>query len=396
MNKGESPNCKPTLLVDWFQFTLLDIKSNDLMPRFGGNTQFGSFDNMIPYLFKELFNVHMSDIVKENSRLNGYDRKYSYRGIEMYLNTTREDMGINVKLSGSACRDFEELGLDWIELIKKISKYECNYNRIDIAIDCYDDKYFDLEKLKSYIVSGLVVSKFKNTLELCKRDLKSGSITGNTLQFGSKASQVEITFYDKLLERQSQNYIVENSITFWTRTELRFRHERAFEIAQLLLNKEDERDLALHIKAILLHYIEFKTKKSDVSRVYNRPTAQFWSDFTENVESLKLATITPERSITRKKAWLLRSTSKSLAQVLLSELDVIGKDNLVLSNFIDKMLEKGFKDLTDKDLELVNNNSKYKFDRTDINALYDSCLELLHSKTINMDPNLDEMEKMII
>lgn len=396
MNKGESPKCKPTLLVDWFQFTLLDIKSNDLVSHFGDNNQFCSFDNFIPGLFKELFNVYSSDIIKENNRLNGYDRKYSYRNIEMYINSTREDMGINVKLSGTGCRDFEELGLDWLELIKKISKYECNYNRIDIAIDCYDDQFFDIEKLKSYIVSGLVVSKFRSSLEICKRNIEDGTIIGNTLQFGSKASMIEITFYDKLLERQSQNYIVENSIKFWTRTELRFRHERALEIVRLLVNSYDEKDFIRHIKGILLHYIEFKSKHSNIKRVYDRPTAIFWQEFTDYVENLKLATITPERSITRKKAWLLRSTSKSLAQVLLAELDIIGKDNLVLSDFIDNMLLKGFKDLNDKDIELINRSSKYKYDKKEINLIYGSCLELLHNKTLSIDSNSSEIEKITI
>ena len=395
MNKGQSPKCEITLLVDWFQFTLLDIKSNDLV-RHNGEFNFCSYENYIPSLFKEFFNISTADIVKEDKKLNGYDRKYSYRNIEMYINTTREDMGINIKLSGSACRDFEDLGLDWIDLIKKISKYECNYNRIDIAIDCFDNEYFDIEKLKSYILDGLVVSKFKSSLELCKRSLENGSIIGNTLQFGSKASQVEITFYDKLLERRSQNMIVENNIQFWTRTELRFRHERAEEIVKMLSNTHNVIDFSKHIKSILLHYIEFKSKKDTTSRVYNRKTAQFWLKFTDNVERLSLAKITPERSITRKREWLLKSVSKSLAQVILSDSEIIGSGNLMLSSFINEMLLKGYRDLSDKDIELINTGSKYKFTRDDINEIFNSSLDTLYNKTLSDDQEfLEELMQKV-
>ena len=44
-------------------------------------------------------------------------------------------MGINFKLSGQGCRDFEGLGIEWIDFFKTVNRYTVGYNRIDIAID---------------------------------------------------------------------------------------------------------------------------------------------------------------------------------------------------------------------------------------------------------------------
>ena len=87
-----------------------------------------------------------------------------------------------------------------------------SYNRIDIAIDDYTNKYFTLTKLKKYKDKGLILSKFLNLYHMGKICISTGESAGDTIQFGSKASEVQITFYDKLLERESQNYIIIDNI----------------------------------------------------------------------------------------------------------------------------------------------------------------------------------------
>ena len=182
-----------------------------------------------------------------------------------------------------------------------------------------------------------------------------GSINGDTLQFGSKASRVQITFYNKLLERQSQGYIIDNNIKFWVRTELRFRQERAKEIVSLIIQ---DRKFSSTIKGILKNYICFVEYSEDDSNKSRWPIAEFWQDFTDNIDKIQLSSINVENSISKKKDWLLHSISKSQLMVLLSEVDNIEVDNYT-SDYLLKMLRFPTDKISDKDIQLIN-DSRYK------------------------------------
>lgn len=157
-----------------------------------------------------------------------------------------------------------------------------------------------------------------------------------------------------MLERQSQNYIVDNSITSWTRTELRFRQERAKEIVDLIIN---DNNFSSTIKGILKNYICFlePTKDTNKSRW---PIAKFWTDFTDNIDKIKLSRINIENSITKKKDWLIHSVSKSQLMVFLSELDNIELSQYA-SDFLFKMLKFPTEKLSDKDIQFIN-DERYK------------------------------------
>lgn len=338
-----------TLIVDWCQFTIFykDLKIME-------DSQIISVKDFAINLFIKLFKINPAELYFEVGGINGYDYSISYKNIYCYYSISRPDMGINFKLSGQACRDFENLGIEWIDFFKKLNNYVVGYNRIDIAIDDYTDKYFNIRKLYDYVKNGQVTSKFKASLELTKRNISDGSILGDTLQFGSKASRVQITFYDKMLERQSQNYIIDNHIKNWTRTELRFRQERAKEIVYLIIN---DNDFSSTIKGILKNYICFLEPSKD-SNKSRWPIAHFWEEFTNNIDKIKLSRINIENSISKKKEWLFHSMSKSQLMVLLSELDNIETDDFT-SDYLLRMLKFPTDKLTDKDIQFIN-DSRYK------------------------------------
>lgn len=338
-----------TLIVDWCQFTIF-YKGLELLEKM----PFVSIKDFAINTFLKLFKINPSDLCFENGGINGYDYSISYKNIYCYYSISRPDMGINFKLSGQACRDFEALGIEWIDFFKDLNTYDIGYNRIDIAIDDYTDNYFTIRKLQRYIKKGQVSSKFRSSLELTKRKILDGSILGDTLQFGSKASRVQITFYDKMLERQSQNYIVDNNITNWTRTELRFRQERAKEIVNLIIN---DNNFSLTIKGILKNYICFLEPTGDSNKSRWR-VADFWLEFTDNIGKIRLSRINLESSIVKKKDWLFHSISKSQLMVLLSELDNIKIDGDV-SEFLLRMLKYPTDKISDKDIQLIN-DYRYK------------------------------------
>lgn len=339
-----------TIIVDWIQFTIFyeDLKILE-------KSEFISLKDFAINLFIKLFKINPCELCFEIGGINGYDFSISYKNIYAYYSISRPDMGINFKLSGQGCRDFESLGIEWIDFFKRVNKYTVGYNRIDIAIDDYTGKYFDIRKLQNYIKKGQVVSKFKFSLELTKRKLLDGSINGDTLQFGSKASRVQITFYNKLLERQSQGYVIDNNIKFWVRTELRFRQERAKEIVSLIIQ---DNKFSSTIKGILKNYISFIEHSEDDSNKSRWPIADFWQDFTDNIEKIQLSSINIENSISKKKDWLLHSISKSQLMVLLSEVDNIEVDNYT-SDYLLRMLRFPTDKISDKDIQLIN-DSRYK------------------------------------
>ena len=195
------------LLVDWCQFSIFFDEEEE--------SDFTKIRSYAYLLFYKLFGIDREQLFFSNSGINGYTSSISYRNIYAYFRGDSSHMGINFKLSGTGCRDFEELNLTWQELFTRINSYRHNYNRIDIAIDDFTGDYFTIEKLQKLIKQGRVSSKFKSSLDIIKRSISDGSTLGNTLQFGSKASRVQITFYNKILERQSQNYIVSNNIKSW-------------------------------------------------------------------------------------------------------------------------------------------------------------------------------------
>lgn len=346
--KGQINNLGQFIIVDWFQctifpdFNIIDVDINGVVDGY----RLHVFD-----YFKKLFNIERQDIIIEEKGLNGYDTTYSYRNIKIMTHHKRKEMGINVLMSGAGCRDYEELNLGWYNLFILLNGMTVSYNRIDIAIDDYTDKYFTLKKLKYYNSHGLIVSKFYHTFLMSKKNITKCISAGDTLQFGSKASEIQITFYDKLLERESQNFIVNNNIKFWTRCEVRFRHSKARDVINLLL--ENNNDLNVIVKGILNDYIRFLVKDNKDSNKSRWATQNWWLDYLENIDKLKLTTKNPERTISRKKAWLDKSVSKTYLQVLVSQMDNIELDNHS-SDFIKNLLLNGYDSITDKDIEIIN------------------------------------------
>ena len=330
------------ILFDWFQATIFPLAPERV----------GDYRNFSINLFHQLFGIDNNELIFEYKGINGYNASLVYKNIYIMYNTFRYDMGIHIKMSGQGCRDFESLNLDYFEFFKKLLRYEVNINRIDISIDDFSNKYFDLNKLVHYISHGSVCSKFLSVINIKKTKLSDFSSLGHTLQFGSKASNIQVTFYDKLKERESQNVIVASNIKYWVRTEVRFRHERAREVIDNILN--DNNNVNRVIKSILREYISFKDLFSKDSNISRRSEAIWWLDFLENVDKLKLTNYLPENSITKKENWINESTAKSNLLVYLSKLDNLKLDDYS-QEYISRLLAIGLEKFNFNDLKIINN-----------------------------------------
>lgn len=336
---------KQRICVDWCQFTVFD--------KFG----YSAYD-----YFYNFFGIKKEDINFENKGLFCYSYTYSYKNIKIFT-SDNEEYGFHIYMTGQACRDFEDITFrqstgilvfekhnNWLTLFQKAKKYDANFTRLDIAIDDFSGKYFNLNTLVKCVKKGEIKTRFKDLVDFKKLIIENSKESGRTLWFGSRASKIQIVFYDKLLERASQNYIVDNDIKFWLRCEMRFRSERANEIVDKYINSTEE--FSNVIKGVLDYYVSFV----DISKDTNKSRCKrkdFWNRYLDNVEKSRLTSIPIETSIVKKKAWIDNTVSKSEFAVLISHLDNLDLDDK-MCNYFYELLKSGYARLEENDLYMIN------------------------------------------
>lgn len=331
------------ILIDWFQFTIkfsddylreLKIVNCDDINKF-----------LCDHIFVKLFGIDRSLITNEFSARNGYTRNFNYKHIQVMCSDTNPDMGFNVLLTGQGCRDFEDLGMPWATLFEFLFMFgDININRIDIAIDSVNTNDYTIDLLYSYLENKQVVSKFRSCMNINSFKIGNFESTGRNLQFGSKSSNIEITFYDKKNERLSAGYDVD--VDTWFRCELRFRNENAKDIFFELINNFD----LSFIFGILYNYIDFKDYGLDKNKSRWK-TSQFWLDFVQNSNKYKFVTRKNEDSIEKSKDWLSRSCSRSELKVMLATMDSLDEKIDLYSKWV---IANGIDRITDSDIRAIN------------------------------------------
>lgn len=334
------------ICVDWCQFTIID--------KFG----FNAYD-----YFYNLFGIKKEDIIFENKGLFCYSYTHSYKDIKIF-SSDKPEFGYHIYLTGQACRQYEDIvykqstGIltfskspTWLNLFKRAKEYDANFTRLDIAIDDFSGSYFTLDDLFTCLQNKEVKSRFKEVQDFKRIFIEDGKINGRTLWFGSRASKIQVVFYDKLLERTSQNYIVDDGIKFWLRCEIRFRTERANEIVSKYVESTNE--FSNIIKGVLDYYVSFLEYSSTDSNKRRWKRKEFWDRYLDNVTKSRLTSIPIETSIVKKKQWIDNTVSKSEFAVFLSTLDNLEIDDKICDYFYE-LLKSGYARLEEKDLNMIN------------------------------------------
>ena len=353
VNKGEINDLGQFVLLDWLEFTI-HYDFNTYYEAKKGNDGKGYLDSLVidkrvRELYEDLFNI--TDIINIKTGKNGYTEDYCCKSIHAWTSTNVE-MGIHFEITGQGCRQLDDNNINIFDLLEKINKYKAKYSRIDLSIDDFTNRYYTVNKIVRYVKNRQLVGKFKSFYNTTSGLLDTYDLLGNTVQLGSKASLVHVTFYDKLLEREANNYVLNENIKYWTRTEVRFRHEKATDVVNHLIK---ERQINRVVKGILKDYIRFVYKPNELkdNNKYRWPTCSWWEDFLENIDKLELLPIQVFTSIQRKKVWLNESVSKSEFMVLISEIDNT-EAGYVFSEILFKLIKKGYANLKDKDIALIN------------------------------------------
>ena len=300
-NKGETANLKQFVLIDWLEFTIHHEFSVQLVNHniYNNRDYVDSIylEQQVYQLFNDLFGISSNDIVYDKRGRNCYTELYYYKNI---LCWTSQDirMGFHFEISGQGCRLLELLNIDLFFLLAQLKNYICNFTRIDLSIDDFTNDYYTVSKLKEYLSNGQVISKLRTYYDIKSGVVEESGLLGNTLQLGSKAGLIHITFYDKLLERESNNYIISDDVKYWTRTEVRYRHEKAQDIVEYLIIT---RDINKCVKGVLKDYVRFVEKPNNDTNKWRRKTAKWWDKFLDNIDVIKLASHKVYTSIEKKK-----------------------------------------------------------------------------------------------
>jgi len=321
--------------IDWLQFTVFEDYENENIRTYAD-------------IIDQYLNLEVNDFQPCNG-LYGYKSCQQYQNIRV-LYDGPELMGIHVQISGKGCRYLESLkNFDWNRFLGHLVFLGVKFTRIDIAID--QQKYFDCNRIKRYLKTDRVCTRFRKygetstsyigSSELCgktiyfgsrfdcnriKRYLKtdrvctrfrkygetstsyigSSELCGKTIYFGSRKSEIFIRFYDKGLESDGQ---IEG-----TRLEIVLRDDKANEFVFQYLNKENFYNLTYLTSKVINYYLRFI--KCDATRKERCSIANWWSDFINTVEKLSLGKGNEVVTLDRICRWFEKQVSTSLKLII--------------------------------------------------------------------------------
>ena len=208
----------------------------------------------IDVIAKVLF-LQNKPFLEEEKGGSGYDTKFTFQNINVFISKKREDMGCMVELKGQACRQYEwyfenEQNSSWRDFFIRCFEYEraisqgegkfMNIPRLDIALDekYNENGHFELGKLVDLWDSGLVESR------LTMKQIEDNGHYGKakTIYFGSRQSTYHFCFYQKDIEQAKKLGLdidlIHSSLKFKNRYEVRMCDDVALEFVRKSLNEK--------------------------------------------------------------------------------------------------------------------------------------------------------------
>lgn len=402
------PILRQFLLFDWIQVTIFPFKSYDPIDDeqeffqrkveniFQGSNEFKRINDYYD-LFWYLFRIDRSKVLFNVERpINSYEFCYSFKNIKIFGNDNHPEFGVHILLSGTACREFEDLELNYDEFFYKLKDFYPHYTRLDVSFDDYTGEYWTLDRIADCIKHVEVVTRFRSSIQIKKEDLISLDNIGHTIQFGSRASDIQFTFYDKLKERKSNSVLVDESIKHWNRFETRFRNEKALSVVNHYLYFSDRvncvNQLDLHIdcesfneyiKSVINNYISFRVRSASDDNRSRWSYQSWWKKFLNNCKKIPFQSRPIEYSITKKKDWIDKSVSFSNFCVMIADIPDLNQDE-VMSKYLFNLFLKGSDKFEEKDLQFVNEYRLSKglnlFTMEDVKDYVSSVKEILVKK----------------
>lgn len=263
-----------------------------------------------------LLGIPIHDFTSENagSPFPNYHKKATFANIEIHFSTSHSNALIN--LSGQACRQYEEYmnkfeGWHWQKLLSTVLGLQGKITRIDLALDIMDSLSPSVKTIQDYVKRGQLSTKAHKFVEINSGRTSDGILTGFTIYIGA-APQI-LRIYDKAQERlDNADEII---LGKWIRWELELTDKKAQQVAVLI---GEGKPLARIIRGILSSHYSFKTQYKKKKEIHNKarlPNMQWWDKFIGQVDKIPLRVTKEKLTLSKKKSWIEKSTSKSLAMV---------------------------------------------------------------------------------
>ena len=286
------------IAVDYFSCTFpLKLQEDEL--------ELIVIEDLVKYI-GEFLNFEPSEINKEEYSANRFRYQYTI-GNSIILRLSGPELLIGyrscqIELKGQGCREFENRSnKTWNDLFSFfLIRLHGNPTRIDIAIDDYDGTHSNITKIKEILDKGNYTTSFRKKyykLMGCEQE-------GWSLQFGSHKSTIMLVIYDKLKEQMSKGNEVNQE--FWTRYELRYMKDRAYDVV-LNYIEQGEENFNKYSYGLLYSMLDLK-KENNYSEhnIMQADTISWWKHFLQEVEKSEIVKYKiKSNNIDTYKAWVL-------------------------------------------------------------------------------------------
>lgn len=293
--------------------------------------------------------------LEEEKGGSGYDTKYTFQHINVFISKKREDMGCMIELKGQACRQFEyyleeEQKASWRDFFIRCFEYEreiaegdgkyINIPRLDIALD---EKYneegnFELGKLVELWDEGLIDSRLR--LKQIEDNGEYGK--AKTIYFGSRQSAYHFCIYQKDIEQAKKLGFdldfIHSALQFKNRYEVRMCDEVALDFVKKALNQK------LDMAKLAVRVINSKIKvyeKVNGKKVLNKE----WYSLLGEVDRIGFSTAPVEVGFFDKQYKWINENVSGVTTVLKTWENITGEHKLKKILFEGNISEKNWKKL---------------------------------------------------
>jgi DNA relaxase NicK len=282
-----------TQTLDWLAFTIPSASADEIITTIGGDW-FKSETGFRGYPTAQLMTEGKTGVGK------------------LGTGSPRNPKEVHVDLSAGIVSQWDEGRLKTI--LAWIFGHKGHVTRADVALDDREATV-PIETVKQAVEAGQMVSRSKQFKVLQSSNHREGVRTGDTLYFGSRASQTMLRVYDKRLELQRQGR--EDAGSYGIRWELEFKQDRAQACAKALLTLDAE-DWREFLVGVLRSYVDFRetTREAESYEKYRAPLLAWWETLTEGFRKCRLVVEQTHRRLDDVITWMAQAISPMLAVVV--------------------------------------------------------------------------------
>ncbi len=250
----------------------------------------------------------------------GYTGSCSRGSVKIYHGGRGDASGtVLVVASGDGCRQLEDEGVitdalyteeglhPWQGFLSSLVDFGVNFPRIDFALDDTEG-LLDLDVIDASANAGHLSTHFKEYRRVRSRSILDGSLTGDTLYFGSRHSNMWVRVYNKGLEQLQKG--IADTPDVWTRAEVEAKNSRALALVNAYISEG-----AAAVAGVLRSILDFKDPNDNDTNKCRRQTVDWWLIFLDHASKYRLMMAPASRTVEKVVAWLARSVAPSLHMV---------------------------------------------------------------------------------